>query len=376
MSTKYLKVGAELENFDFARRPIKSNDRVSGSTPYLGASGVVDFVEGFTHEGTYLCVSEDGENLRSRNTPIAWVQKGRFWANNHLHILGSVSENRLRFYAAALNNCDIGSYITGSAQPKLSQSSLSDILIPFFNANQQESIGALLGVLDEKIAANASVISSTTALQSALWHQATIDVIKKPLGYFVESHLGGTPKRSDDSAWVDEVSWASVKDMSAAGQGIIVETTEGISTAASESARRLNPLPSGSVFLSARGTVGVVTTNAMPCAINQSAYAFVPPEGKGPSLRLAIESLVDRLRARAHGSTFSTITKQDLRESSIPDLDSPEVESLSPTLADLENLRIAKAEESHALSATRDELLPLLMSGRITVADAEKRITE
>ncbi|CUU65728.1 Type I restriction modification DNA specificity domain [Corynebacterium variabile] len=164
--------------------------------------------------------------------------------------------------------------------------------------------------------------------------------------------------------------------MSAANHGIIVETAEGISIEASESARRLNALPSGSVFLSARGTVGLVTTNTIPCAINQSAYAFIPPEGKGPALRLAIESLVDRLRARAHGSTFSTITKQDLRESSIPDLNSAEVEDLCPVLNDLEELRIAKAKESRTLAATRDELLPLLMSGKITVADAEKRIAE
>lgn len=263
-----------------------------------------------------------------------------------------------------------------SAQPGLSASGMSNFTFDLPNRKVQDAIAEVLSALDDKIAVNSVAISSLTELQSTLWKQATASTTKKPLVNFVESHLGGTPKRSDDSAWTDEVAWASVKDMSAANHGIIVETAEGISTEASESARRMNPLPSGSVFLSARGTVGLVTTNTMPCAINQSAYAFIPPEGKGPALRLSIESLVDRLRARAHGSTFSTITKQDLRESSIPDLNSPEVESLGPALADLEDLRVAKTKESRTLAATRDELLPLLMSGKITVADAEKRITE
>lgn len=267
-------------------------------------------------------------------------------------------------------------HATGSTMLSMNGEILGRLPMPPMLETELCTIAEVLSALDDKIAANDSVISSATALQSALWDQTITDAIKKPLESFVESHLGGTPKRSDDSAWTDEVAWASVKDMSAADQGIIVETAERISVGASESARRLNPLPSGSVFLSARGTVGLVTTNTMPCAINQSAYAFIPSEGKGPALRLAIESLVDRLRARAHGSTFSTITKQDLRESSIPDLNSAEVEDLCPVLNDLEELRIAKAKESRTLATTRDELLPLLMSGKITVADAEKRISE
>ena len=113
----FVRLDEELRNFDYARRPIKSSERVRGPIPYLGASGVVDHVEGFTHDGEFICVSEDGENLRSRNTPIAWVQRGQFWANNHLHVLGGVPLPRLRFYAAAIEASNISGYLTGSAQP-------------------------------------------------------------------------------------------------------------------------------------------------------------------------------------------------------------------------------------------------------------------
>lgn len=149
-----MRLDAELLNFDSARRPIKASERVAGDVPYLGASGEVDRVEGFTHDGDYLCVSEDGENLRSRNTPIAWVQRGKFWANNHVHVLGGLPMARLRFYEAALALLPVSSYLTGSAQPKLTQSALRAITVPHRTAQEQSIIGEILGALDDKIAAN------------------------------------------------------------------------------------------------------------------------------------------------------------------------------------------------------------------------------
>ena len=128
--------------------------------------------------------------------------------------------------------------------------------------------------------------------------------------------------------------------------------------------------------MSARGTVGHVTTNAVPCAINQSAYAFTPLEKYRVSCRLALQDAVATLRAHAHGSVFNTITTKNLTGLVIPDLESSAIAEAEPDLARLEALRIAALSENTTLTAVRDELLPQLMSGRITVKDAEKRVQE
>lgn len=240
----------------------------------------------------------------------------------------------------------------------------------------QKAIGEALGALDDKIAVNRRVASAATELQRSLWSYGVVEVPRVPLLEHAPAHLGGTPPRSDESAWGGPVAWASVKDMSAAPEGVILTTLETISKAAASSARRLNALPPGSTFLSARGTVGCVTTNAIPCAINQSAYAFVPPNGHGVALRLAVESLVSSLRANAHGSVFSTITMKTLSDARIPDPSAPGMEHLSHDLDRLESRRVAALTESARLARTRDELLPPLMNGAITVKDAERRVEE
>lgn len=114
-------------NFDKLRVPVSSIERSKGIYPYYGASGIVDYVNEYIFEGRYLLVSEDGENLRTRKTPIAFFATGRFWVNNHAHIVQGKPPTSSDFLKIALDICDISPYITGAAQPKLSQSYLNGI---------------------------------------------------------------------------------------------------------------------------------------------------------------------------------------------------------------------------------------------------------
>jgi type I restriction enzyme, S subunit len=75
--------GELTENFDSVRVPVKNADRRVGPYPYYGASGIVDYVNKYLFDGEYLLVAEDGENLRTRNTPIAFLARSQFWVNNH-----------------------------------------------------------------------------------------------------------------------------------------------------------------------------------------------------------------------------------------------------------------------------------------------------
>lgn len=119
-------------NFDGMRIPVKQSDRAKkqGPFPYYGASGIIDHVEDFLFNGSYLLIAEDGANLLSRNTPIAFQAHGQFWVNNHAHIVKTLGDIPLEFLEHYLNSIDLQFFITGSAQPKLTQATLNRIPVP------------------------------------------------------------------------------------------------------------------------------------------------------------------------------------------------------------------------------------------------------
>ena len=117
-------------NLDSRRVPITKNVRSSGEYPYYGASGIVDYVADYIFEGDNLLVSEDGANLLARSTPIAFSVTGRYWVNNHAHILHFESMATQQFVEFYLESIKLDEFITGAAQPKLNQRALNAIPIP------------------------------------------------------------------------------------------------------------------------------------------------------------------------------------------------------------------------------------------------------
>ena len=117
------------ENLDNKRIPITRDVRASGEYPYYGASGIIDYVEDYIFEGDALLVSEDGANLLARSTPIAFSVSGKYWVNNHAHILKFVDQELQKYVEYLLENTKLDDFITGAAQPKLTQRALNTIPI-------------------------------------------------------------------------------------------------------------------------------------------------------------------------------------------------------------------------------------------------------
>ena len=136
------------ENLDSIRKPITSGLRESGDIPYYGASGVVDYVKDYIFDGDYLLVSEDGANLLTRNTPIAFSISGKTWVNNHAHVLKFETYHERRFVEFYLNNIDLTPYISGAAQPKLNKKNLESINIPNPSIEEKKRIVAILDKFD------------------------------------------------------------------------------------------------------------------------------------------------------------------------------------------------------------------------------------
>lgn len=105
---------------DRRRIPLSTEERATrqGPYPYYGASGVIDHVDDFLFEGPRVLLSEDGANLLMRSSPIAFVAEGKYWVNNHAHIL-MAPDSAYEFWAARLEALDVSPWVTGSAQPKL-----------------------------------------------------------------------------------------------------------------------------------------------------------------------------------------------------------------------------------------------------------------
>lgn len=138
----WMRLGEYVDNFDAQRVPVSRQERESrhGEYPYYGASGVIDNIDGYTHDGEFVLIGEDGANLLTRSKPIAFLTKGKVWVNNHAHVLKCKQGFPNSYLAYYINSIDLTPYVTGTAQPKLSQSMMNKILIPVAPPDQQKII--------------------------------------------------------------------------------------------------------------------------------------------------------------------------------------------------------------------------------------------
>ena len=132
------------------RVPVAANLRISGTTPYYGANGIQDYVEGFTHDGEFVLVAEDGAN-DFKNYPVKCV-KGRIWVNNHAHVLQgkpNIADNQ--FLAFSINRADIESLLVGGGRAKLNAETMMDISLMIPSIDEQRAIGQYISTVDHLI---------------------------------------------------------------------------------------------------------------------------------------------------------------------------------------------------------------------------------
>ena len=144
------KVQDVADRLDNLRIPVAANLRVHGTTPYYGANGIQDYVEGFTHDGEFVLVAEDGAN-DLKNYPVKCVN-GRIWVNNHAHVLqgkAGISDNS--FLAFAISQSDIESLLVGGSRAKLNAETLMSIEFKLPCLQEQYRIGEYLTQLDHLI---------------------------------------------------------------------------------------------------------------------------------------------------------------------------------------------------------------------------------
>ena len=128
---EWVRFGDASINRDGERIPVSSSERENRAKvyDYYGASGVIDQIDGFLFDKTLLLIGEDGANLINRSTPIAFLAHGKYWVNNHAHVIDTTHPELMTYLALFINAISLEPYVTGTAQPKMNQAKLNSIVI-------------------------------------------------------------------------------------------------------------------------------------------------------------------------------------------------------------------------------------------------------
>ena len=159
----WVRFGEIMVNRDGERIPVSKEERETKAKTYdyYGASGIIDKIDGYLFDKPLLLIGEDGANLINRSTPIAFIARGKYWVNNHAHVLDGISEDFLRFIELHINAINLEKYVTGSAQPKMNQAKMNTIPVALPPLAEQrrivakvEQLMALVDALERQLAAS------------------------------------------------------------------------------------------------------------------------------------------------------------------------------------------------------------------------------
>ena len=144
----WTRLESALVNRDSERIPVSVADRerLAKIYDYYGASGIIDKVDDYLFDKPLLLIGEDGANLLMRSKPIAFLARGKYWVNNHAHVLDGINEQYLKYVALFINSISLAPYVTGTAQPKMNQAKMGSIIISIPPEVEQ---GKILAKVDE-----------------------------------------------------------------------------------------------------------------------------------------------------------------------------------------------------------------------------------
>ncbi|MBQ9187522.1 MAG: restriction endonuclease subunit S [Prevotella sp.] len=370
---KEYKLGEIAEILDFKRKPLSSIERAArkGKYPYYGASDIIDYLDDYIFEGEHVLISEDGENLRSRQTPIAFLADGQFWVNNHAHIVKSdYIHNRLICYYFA--NLDLNPYITGAVQPKLSQDSLNRIPIYLPESMvEREKIVSILSSLDDKIDLLNRENVTLEAMAEALFRQWFIEEAKedwdvKPLSSYGKIVCGKTPPKNESRYFGGDIPFIKIPDMH--GKTFIFESEDSL-TREGQNFQKEKTLPPFSIIVSCIATVGLVALNAKEAQTNQQINSIIPyREEDRYFLYLQLKNMYEELNAMASGGTATlNLNTKNFSNISIACPNEDTCHSFHRLVEPLFEKIYCNQKQMITLAKQRNMLLPKLMSNEITI---------
>jgi type I restriction enzyme S subunit len=329
----------------------------------------VDYVDDFLFDGEYLLIAEDGENLRTRKTPIAFVAEGKFWVNNHAHVVQGNHLANTRYLCYVLARTNIAGFLSGSTQPKLTQAALNAIPVDLPSRAYQDQVVDILRALDDKIAVNDRICASLSELATYLFKQATKDSAEwLRLGDIATVSMGQSPP-------------GETCNREGIGHPLLNGPTEFgalLPTAAQWTTGAARFCQRGDLLLCVRGsTTGRLNRADQEYAIGRGLAAIRGHRPGSTSLiHFALIDSITDLLAFADGSVFPNLPRTAIENHRVAWPPPPLVAKTADNIDALVKKMTTTNFESRVLSRLRNVLLPGLMSGQIRVRKAEKVVEE
>ena len=386
---KEYRLGDIVEILDSKRIPLSATQRQSmkGCYRYFGAQGIIDYINDYIFDGEYLILAEDGENLKSRKAPIARIVSGKFWLNNHAHIMQSNGKANLKLLNAILNKSDISGYITGSAQPKLNQENMSCIKVKLPSLHEQKKIAGILSSLDEKIETNRKINARLEELAQAIFKSWFIDFEpfggKKPEDWVYKAisdfpHEIETGKRPKGGVSGITEGIPSIGAESIKGIGYYdYAKTKYIPYEFAESMKKGRIKDFDLLIYKDGGKPGYFIPDFSMMGMGfpfdemfLNEHVFRLNFGK-PELNIfayfffKTEEIMNYLNSVGGKAAIPGINQKNVEDVEILDLDIPQIHKFGKIVLPMFQDILENSKESARLAALRDTLLPKLMSGEL-----------
>jgi len=192
-------LGDAVTFLDNMRRPVTASDRVAGPYPYYGANGIQGTIDGFIFDEPLLLLAEDGGNFGNPDRDIAYIAEGRYWVNNHAHVIRPKASLDLRFLYRILQRYDVTPFIKGATRAKLTKGDASLIPIPLPPLPEQKRIAAILDKADAIRRKRQQAIQLADDFLRAVFLDMFGDPVINPKGWDVKPLSAGI--RSISSGW-------------------------------------------------------------------------------------------------------------------------------------------------------------------------------
>ena len=177
------RFGNIMINKDSERIPLSVAQRqqLKKTYDYYGASGVIDKVDKYLFDKDLLLIGEDGANLINRSTPIAFIAKGKYWVNNHAHVLDVCSGMALSYVALFINAISLVDYVTGTAQPKMNQEKMNSILLAIPPVKEQHRILEKMSTVDAFVDKYASLQTKLDSLDNYVYELLRKSILQEAI---------------------------------------------------------------------------------------------------------------------------------------------------------------------------------------------------
>ena len=350
---EYKSLGDVCEILDSRRKPITKNKRESGTIPYYGATGILDYVKDYIFDEKLVLLGEDGAKWGAGENS-AYIVEGKTWVNNHAHALRPKREHLIdELLVYYLNFANLQPFITGVTVPKLNQEKMRSIEIPVPPLSEQQSIVDYFDAAFAKIDAMKANAEKALNEAKALF-QASLREMLEPKGGWEEKALGelsdkigdglhGTPKYTDDG----EYFFVNGNNL----ENGVIEIKDNTKRVNHDEYEKFKlDLNSSTVLLSINGTIGKTAFyNGEPIILGKSAcYINVLPALLKEYLGyyLVSDGFFNYVKSNSRQATITNLGLKEIRRMPIPTPSLDEQQSIVATLDSLKS-KVDRLQENY-----------------------------